>query len=137
MMSKFVITNYLGTKEILKFPDHFVSIGVTVDDTGITANADGKKIVSAGTIIGGTGGVNAILANDTIKATEHNTQAGATSTAGAGVDAEGVLLNDVDVTYGPAPGSMIIHGFIALGKLPSVPCVDAIAALKGRILFIK
>jgi len=136
-MSKFVTTNYLSSKDILKFSNHFVAIGVTVDDTGITANSDGKKIVSAGTIIGGTGGANAILANDTIKATEHNTQGGATGTAGAGVDAEGVLLEDVDVTYGPASGSMVIHGFIGLDNLPAVPVADAVTALKGRVLFIK
>lgn len=136
-MSKFIETDYLGTKEILKFADHYVALGVTVDDTGITANPDGKKIVPAGTIIGGTGADNALLVNDSVKATKHNTQSGTTGTAGAGIDAEGVLLEDVDVTYGSAPGSMIIHGFVALGKLPDVPCADAITALKGRILFIK
>lgn len=135
-MSKFVSTTYTSPTEILKF-DHYVAIGVTVDDTGIVTNSDGKKIVPAGTIIGGTGGANAILANETVKATEHNTQAGATGSAGAGVDAEGVLLTDVDVTYGPAAGSMVIHGFIDISKLPSAPCVDAVAALKSRVLFIK
>lgn len=52
-MSKFVTNIYGGTKEILKFPDHYVAIAVTVDDEGIVANADGKKIVAAGTIVGG------------------------------------------------------------------------------------
>lgn len=62
---------------------------------------------------------------------------GATGTAGAGVDAEGVLLNDVDVTYGPSSGAMIIHGFIALDKLPAAPVADVVTALEGRILFLK
>lgn len=52
-MSKFVETIYTNSKEILKFPDHYVNAAVTVDDTGVTANADGKKIVPAGTIVGG------------------------------------------------------------------------------------
>lgn len=134
-MSKFVSTTYTNSKEILKF-DHYVAIGITIDDAGITANADGKKIVPAGTIIGGTGGANAILANSATLATKHNTQGVATSTAGAGVDAEGVLLTDVDVTYGDASGTMIIHGFIDLSKLPEVPSADAVAALKNRIVFL-
>lgn len=134
---KFESTSYTNISEILKFADHYVSIPVMVDDAGIVANADGKKIVLAGTIIGGTGGANAILANESILATQHNTQSGATTTAGAGVDAEGVLMNDVDVTAGDAPGAMIIHGFIDLDKIPAAPVADVVAALKGRVTFLK
>lgn len=117
---KFVQTDYGTPKQILKFPDHYVALAVTVDDTGVTAGADGKKIVPAGTIIGG-----GFITDDTVKATAVN---GATS--------EGVLFNDTDVTYGPAPGAAIIHGFIALDKLPAAPTADAITALK-QITFIK
>ncbi|AKA68542.1 hypothetical protein [Clostridium scatologenes] len=131
-MSKFVSTTYGNKKEILKFPDHYVTLGVTVDDTGITANSDGKKIVPAGTIVGG-----GVLSDSTKKVSAKNTQGGAAGSAGAGVDAEGVLLNDVDVTYGPASGAMIIHGFIALDKLPAAPVADSVTALKGRVLFLK
>lgn len=134
---KFVEKQYTNKTEILKFPDHYVAIAITVDDTGVTANAEGKKIVKAGTIVGGTGGANSVLANEAVKVTKHNTQSGATGTAGAAVDAEGVLFNDVDVTYGPAPGAMLIHGFIATGKLPEAPSADAVTALKSRIMFIK
>jgi len=134
---KFNSTSYTNRNEILKFADHYVSIPVMVDDAGIVANADGKKLVLAGTIIGGTGSTNTILANDTVLATKHNTQSGATTVAGSGVDAEGVLLNDVDVTNGDAPGAMLIHGFVNLSKLPEVPSADAIAALKTRITFLK
>jgi hypothetical protein len=134
---KFNSTTYTNRIEILKVADHAVSIPVMMDDAGITANADGKKIVPAGTIIGGTGSTNTILGNDTVVATVHNTQGGATTTAGAGVDAEGVLLNDVDVTNGDAPGTMLIHGFVNLTKLPAAPVADVITALKGRITFLK
>lgn len=134
-MSKFVETSYLNKIDILKLADHHVAIPVTVDDTGITANADGKKIVSAGIPVGGVGG--ATLADPTKKVAKKNTQGAATGAAGAGVDAEGVLLNDVDVTYGPAPGAMVIHGFINLNKLPEAPVADVVAALKGRITFLK
>ncbi|WP_281868315.1 hypothetical protein [Brevibacillus parabrevis] len=119
-MSKFVETSYGSPKQILKFPDHYVAIAVTVDDSGVSAGLDGKKIVPAGTIIGG-----GFLGDDTKKAVKTN-----------GVGAEGVLLNDTDVTYGPAPGAAVIHGFIATSKLPEAPVTDAVTALK-QITFIK
>lgn len=129
MMSKFVERSFGNKKDILKFPDHYVALAVTVDNTGITANADGKKIVPAGTIVGGSTG--AVLTNLNQKVVKKNTQ-GSTATA-----AEGVLMDDVDVTYGPAPAAMIIHGFIAQDKLPEAPAAEAATALKGRITFIK
>jgi hypothetical protein len=54
---------------------------------------------------------------------------------GSGYEAEGVLLYDVDVTHGDAPGAMIVWGFIDKSKLDEDPCDDAVEALKGRIVF--
>ena len=244
-LSKFVQTDYLNKKEILKFPDHYVALAVMVSDEGVSANADGKKIVPAGTIVGGkdapvlenldqpvvdkntppakatknfavaqgSGGeninltltavepgaagnsisltmsstspatgdkvevavsdtdivvkpvvdsgtvtstigdvVNAINADADAKAlvvasadegvldevitknVAKTTLAGGSD--GTATDAEGILLNDVDVTYGPAPGAMLIHGFVAVDKLPEVPAFGAAAALP-MIAFIK
>lgn len=128
-MSKFVETTYTNKKEILKFPDHYVALAVTVDNAGITANSEGKKIVPAGTIVGG----GTITDHEKLvtKATTTPGTGGAPDTS----DAEGVLLNDVDVTYGPASGAMIIHGFIDLEKLPEAPDAGEVAALK-QITFI-
>lgn len=123
-MSKFVQTTYGNKKEILKFPDHYVNLAVTVSDAGITTNADGKKIVPAGTILGG--GVLTDDTKDAVKAT----------TADDVSNAEGVLFNDTDVTYGPAPGALLIHGFIALDKIPKAPTAEEVAALK-QVTFLK
>jgi hypothetical protein len=131
---KFLQTDYLNTTTVLKFPDHFVAIPVTVDDTGIVANADGKKIIPAGTNIGGVTG--STLNDDTQMVCEKNAD-GAAGAAGAAADAEGILLNNVDVTYGPASGSMIIHGFIDINKLPEAPHASAIKAMAGRVVFLK
>ena len=108
-----------GKKEILKFPDHYVAMPVTVDDAGVTA-VNGKKIVPAGTIIGG-----GFLASETAKAVKTNA-----------TGAQGVLFWDVDVTYGPAAGAAVIHGFIDLDKLPEAPAAAAITEL-NMIKFIK
>lgn len=122
-MSKFVETEYLNKKEILKFPDHYVALAVMVSDEGVAPNEDGKKIVSAGTIVGGA--TKPVLDNLDEPVIKKND-------AGA----EGVLLNDVDVTYGPAPGAMILHGFVATDKLPETPSTEAKDALP-MIAFIK
>lgn len=119
-MSKFVQTTYTNKKEITKFADHYVNVAVTVSDAGVTANGEGKKIVPAGTILGG-----GFLADKSVLAVK-------TNAAGA----EGVLFNDTDVTYGPAPGAAMIHGFVNLDKLPEAPVAEAVTALK-QITFLK
>ena len=121
---KFEKTSYGNRTNILKFPDHYVNLAVTVSDAGIVANADGKKIVPAGTILGG-----GVIADDTKDAVK------ATTTADAS-NAEGVLFNDTDVTSGPAKGALLIHGFIALDKIPKAPTAEEVAALK-QITFIQ
>lgn len=223
---KFLEKNYLNPqKSIIKFPDHYVAIAVTVDDTGLVADAEGKKIVKAGQIVGGgtladdtvkvkkyapaklttalagnnndlvftakvdraikvayidpagnskalaisvtastisvslaTSGAGAItstaaeikaaieadyLANELVAVTYPADNDGtgvvtalvATALAG-GVSAEGVLLSDVDCTYGPCAGALLIHGFVDLAKVVVAPDAQAVKALAGRIVFI-
>lgn len=81
--------------------DHFVAIPYTVPATGVTAGADGRKIVPAGTIL---------PAND--------------------ATAVGVLLHDTDVTDGDRTDAIVIHGFIKSSALPVVPDITAVTALK-------
>ena len=124
---KMVITTFGNSVGILKFPDHYVTLAVTVDNAGIVANADGKKIVPAGTIL--TGKTTSALAGTDQYVIKNNT-----------LIAEGVLFTDVDVTYGPAAGSMVIHGFLDLTKVTTAmgeaPSAAAIGNMK-MIQFIK
>lgn len=122
-MSKFVETEYGSTKEILKFPDHYVALAVMVDDEGIAPNENGKKIVPKGTIVGGISG--SVIDDLTIHVGEKIVFTAGdpqgeppTEDTWSAIGAEGVLKNDVDVTYGPKEGAMVIHGFIAIDKLP-------------------
>ena len=236
-MSKFVETEYGSTKEILKFPDHYVALAVMVDNTGVQADDNGKKIVPKGTIVGGVGGsvladtslpvadkkapvAAALLTGDLAAGTAIMWRAKATGVAGNGISvesvdpsgntqalavtlssqkitvslatdgsgditstakqiaakvnetndvkdlvvatalfpdstepveeltetnlvggaavgtfgAEGVLLNDIDVTYGAKEGAMIIHGFVAIDKLPYGDDNDTVAAAAGAVL---
>lgn len=86
--------NFLASSKVQAFT-------TVVSNVGVTANADGKKIVPAGTIL---------PANDET--------------------AKGILYNDVDVTHGPQPGSLIVEGYILEARLPVAPVADAKTALK-------
>lgn len=93
-----------NSKEIL-FNDHYVGMRAMVSDAGVTADADGRKIVKAGTIL---------PVND--------------------ATAEGVLLCDTDVTYGERPSTVIYQGAVVTAKLPVAPTEEAKAKL-SQILF--
>ena len=111
-------TSYGAAKDILYLLDDYIAITVNVSATGVTAGADGKKIVPAGTVIGGV--------------LEDPTQAAVAAEGGSGegaVAAEGVLMHDVDVTDGDALGTMIIRGVLDGTKLPADITADQKATL--------
>lgn len=238
---KFTQTEYGNSKEILMFKDHYVPMSVVMDDSGITADANGKKIVPKGTLVGGasasifadrsqkvriahdyakletamTGDNNDVMltakadgtagadisltlmdpagnskelsvgvsgkdivaslatsssgaitttASELIAAINGNADAAALVTAslkgsdtGAGVVTalaktslsnsavtgvsviDGVLLDDVDVTYGPKTCSLLIHGFVKTDALPASPTSAQKAAFASgmQISFIE
>ena len=84
---KFTQKEYGSPSEILKFND-FKGEACMVSDSGVVADSNGKKIVKAGT---------PHPAND--------------------ATCKGILLHDVDVTYGEAPGTRIFEGSIDNKKL--------------------
>ncbi|PYI57029.1 hypothetical protein [Paenibacillus flagellatus] len=78
----------------------FTAFTYQVDDAGVTANAQGRKIVPAGTVY---------PAND--------------------ATAIGILLTDTDVTEGPQPGSVLVEGWILEARLPVAPAAAAKTAM--------
>lgn len=118
------ITLEVGYIDCLKYFSNasWNAVAVRVDDTGITPNPYGRKIVPHGTVVGGN--TQPVLTNRHEPVIAKNT-----------ADAEGVLLRDVDVTDGPADGAMVVEGFIDLAKMPTPPDTAAIEALK-RITFM-
>lgn len=74
-----------------------------ISATGVTADADGGKHVPMGTIY---------PAND--------------------ATAIGILYEDVDVTVGDMPGSVVTAGTVYLDRLPVAPAEAAKTALEGR-----
>jgi hypothetical protein len=74
----------------------------TISATGVTADADGGKHVAMGTLY---------PAND--------------------ATAIGILYEDVDVTGGDMPGSVVTAGTVYLDRLPVAPAEAAKTALEG------
>lgn len=86
-MGKVVSREFGQPIEILKFND-FKGAACMVSATGVVADANGKKIVKAGT---------PFPKND--------------------ATCKGIILHDTDVTYGDAPGTYVFEGSIDNVKL--------------------
>lgn len=120
---KFIQTEYGNGAEILMFKDHYVSLSAVMDDTGITADANGKKIVPKGTLVGGA---SASVFADRSQRLRVSVDSGGSLSGPAIID--GLLLEDVDVTYGPKACALLIHGFVKTDALPSDPTATQKAA---------
>lgn len=72
-----------------------------ISDTGVTADANGRKVVKSGTVY---------PLND--------------------ATAVGIVYTDVDVTNGPQPGSLMVEGYVHEARLPVAPVAAAKTALK-------
>lgn len=94
--------DYTTGKQILAFPDHYVSVAHTfLKNDAAATTSDGRKIIKAGTIYPANG-----------------------------ASAIGIVFNDVDVTDGDANGALLIHGFVKTSALPEAPDTAAKTALK-------
>lgn len=113
-------------RNVLIAPELAFTIGCQVANTGVSA-VEGKKIIPAGTIVGAEASVLTERAT-VLKVVNEETIA----------QAQGVLVNDVDVTAGTATGTLLVSGFVDLDKMPE----DAAALVDGatglsKITFVK
>lgn len=117
--------DYGPEANILAFPKQKIAIGVQVSADGAVSDANGRKIIPAGTPIGGADSAldkeNAVLS----KVADNTVQ--------------GILENAVDVTDGNGNGTMIIWGFINEFRLPEGVTIpdDVKTALNGKVTFLK
>lgn len=72
-----------------------------IDDTGVTVNSEGKKIVPAGTVY------------------KENEKA------------IGLTFHDADVTYGPQPVAVMVEGYVIEDRLPAVVAEADKATMPG------
>ena len=79
----------------------FQNFTYQVDDTGITADEKGRKIVQAGTVYKKNG------------------------------VAVGLIFADVDVTHGPQPAAVMVEGYVLEARLPAEVSEEDKAAMTG------
>lgn len=87
-------------KSILVADSLAFSLGAVIGNTSVTAGADGRKIIKAGTPLTGD-----ILKRNTA------------FTVGTSANAVALLLHDLDVTDGNANGTILISGYVDYDKL--------------------
>lgn len=118
----------VAPNQILMFTDPQVGVSIIVDNTGISAGDDGKKIIKAGTPVSGD-------------LTARGTAFTKASTTEGVSNAVGVLLHDVDVTAGNNNGTLLLFGFVDLNKLDTTTAAlittEVKTALKGGVTFLK
>lgn len=119
-----ITTTYTTPKQILIADDLAFTISIKVGNAGIVADANGKKIIKAGSPLSGTAGADILQVRQTVAILDDT----ATATM--------VLLHDVDVTAGTENGTAVVTGVIDINKIGYVPAAACQAALT-RIVFVK
>lgn len=111
-MAKMVkITTYDAPElDVLLNPDNAFEIGVIVSNTGVNADSNGRKIIKAGTPVGGT--TNVLQTRSAIL--------NVTNSSSTGANSQGVLRHDVDVTDGNANATLIVRGEVDSSKCPTL-----------------
>lgn len=87
----------------------FDCVTVTLAAAAVTADANGQKILKAGTLLGSATAGKTVLA-DHAAAQPDNSAA-----------SEGVLFYDLDLTGGDREAAMLYKGTVALARLPAAP----------------
>lgn len=115
--------DYANEKQILIAPELAFTIGCLVGNTGVDADENGKKIIKAGTPVGGT---TSVLTNRQTVLTK-----GASN-------AQGVVLHDVDVTDGDGRATLVVAGYVDIYKLDAdvVSIVSDATATLTKITFL-
>lgn len=96
-------------KDVLLNKRNAHEIGVIVSNTGV-ATVGGKKIIPAGTPLGGS--TSALEDRKAVLSVTNSSATGATS--------QGILRYDVDVTNGNANGTLIVMGVVDSSKCPTL-----------------
>lgn len=137
-----MVTNYeINTDKndsILIADQTAVRIGVLVDNTNVTANENGKKIIKAGTPVGNT--TKSALIDRTTVLTTSVTSGSDTQTVTPAP--QGIIYRDVDVTDGNAEAVLIVAGAIDVLKVdettrakitkPVINALNKITFISGR-----
>lgn len=122
MVKKETLVN--NRKDILINKGTATVVTCQVNNTNVST-VNGKKIIPAGTPIGGT----------TSLVTNPNAVLSVTNTSTLGANTQGILLDPVDVTDGNNNGHIVLRGTIDYSKCPPFDA-SVITALKGSITLV-
>lgn len=109
-------------KTILFAPEVAVSISCKVANTGVTAGADGRKVVKAGQPLYGS-----LTARDTAF----------TISGEQGASPVGIILHDVDVTSGTKNAQVCFIGVVDISKLETAVATALAAATPAGITLVQ
>lgn len=114
--------SFTTPKSILISPETAVALSVVVGNTDVSADAEGKKIIKAGTPLKGS------------------FEARNTAFVVATADANAVALHDIDVTSGNANGTALAMGVVNLNNVDTATQALLTLEIKNafkHILFVK
>ena len=120
--------SFTTPKSILISPETAVALSVVVGNTDVSADAEGKKIIKAGTPLKGS-----FEARNTAFVV-------ATADEGETADANAVALHDIDVTSGNANGTALAMGVVNLNNVDTATQALLTTEIKNafkHILFVK
>ncbi|MDD7245132.1 MAG: hypothetical protein PUH07_08520 [Methanobrevibacter smithii] len=122
------MANYNFEKTVLDMHSFYYTLPCQVTNTGLTADSNGKKIIKAGTPVGGD--TNALLNRDTAVLI-------ATNDATNGPKTQGVVIHDVDVTAGQTTATVAFAGVIDMAKMDAGFALDSKVTFPHDIIYMK
>lgn len=122
------MANYNFEKTVLDMHSFYYTLPCQVTNTGLTADSNGKKIIKAGTPVGGD--TNALLNRDTAVLI-------ATNDATNGPKTQGVVIHDVDVTAGQTTAKVAFAGVIDMAKMDAGFALDSKVTFPHDIIYMK
>lgn len=122
------MANYNFEKTVLDMHSFYYTLPCQVTNTGLTADSNGKKIIKAGTPVGGD--INALLNRDTAVLI-------ATNDATNGPKTQGVVIHDVDVTAGQTTATVAFAGVIDMAKMDAGFDLDLKVTFPHDIIYMK
>lgn len=122
------MANYNFEKTVLDMHSFYYTLPCQVTNTGLTADSNGRKIIKAGTPVGGD--TNALLNRDTAVLI-------ATNDATNGPKTQGVVIHDVDVTAGQTTATVAFAGVIDMAKMDAGFALDSKVTFPHDIIYMK
>lgn len=119
------MATYMANQNALIAPDQAIGLPGTLDSSVVTAGADGKKVIKAGTPVGAS--VNWLTTDQSTAVTKLSE-----FTAAEGEIFAGVVADDVDLTAGDKEATILFANVYLRQKMLDTTVVAALQAVAGK-----